>query len=66
MTLKSLSTTINFPKWFAEYQRAIIKFGVNAIFIVVKPFPFDGSQAGELQTDDKSDMTVINLFDRYL
>ena len=37
-----------------------------SILLSSKPFPFDESQAGKLQTDDKSDMTVINLFDRYL
>ena len=41
------------------------RYGINVVFTVVKPFDFDGPDAGQLKTDDDGNMIAINLFKRF-
>ena len=41
------------------------KYGINAVFTVVKPFDFDGPDAGRLKTDDNGNMIAIDLYKRF-
>ena len=41
------------------------KHSIKAVFTVVKPFDFDGLDAGQLKTDDNGNMIAINLFEQF-
>ena len=32
------------------------KYGINAVFTVVKPYDFDGNKVGQLEMDDNNNM----------
>ena len=56
----------SFSKTVAELQRSMYKYGVNAVFTVVKPHSFDGTNAGQLEKDINGSLIATNIFDRYL
>ena len=44
----------------------MFKYGVNAVFTIVKPHSFDGTNAGQLKKDSSGGLIATDLFDRYL
>ena len=44
----------------------MFKYGVNAVFTIVQPHSFDGTNAGQLEKDSNGSLIATDLFDRYL
>ena len=56
----------SYSKTVAEFKHSMWKYGINAVFTIVRPWDFDGPNAGQLKIDNNGNMIAVDLFERFL